>query len=162
MVRLLVAAAGGVVTDDAIPGGGQVPGMPEALCHACGLGQRCGNPACPNVDPDPPPVAGKVVSLAERRAALVCDAVPAEPPSLEGEAGCMVCRKRWQAVAPIGVLRLECPFCGLMQGAWVHSVSPRDPVIWHCGCGNDLFVLPPNGPPMCAACGVRATGWVEA
>lgn len=28
--------------------GNQCPGMPEAICHACGLGYRCSNPDCPN------------------------------------------------------------------------------------------------------------------
>jgi NTP pyrophosphatase (non-canonical NTP hydrolase) len=34
-------------------GAGQVPGMPHAVCHACGLGYRCMNPKCPNTAPDP-------------------------------------------------------------------------------------------------------------
>jgi transcriptional regulator with XRE-family HTH domain len=28
--------------------GDQVPGMPHAICHACGLGYRCADPDCPN------------------------------------------------------------------------------------------------------------------
>jgi hypothetical protein len=28
--------------------GDQVPGMPGAICHACGLGYRCMNEDCPN------------------------------------------------------------------------------------------------------------------
>ncbi len=28
--------------------GDQVPGMPHAICHACGLGQACLNPDCPH------------------------------------------------------------------------------------------------------------------
>lgn len=28
--------------------GGQVPGMPHAICHACGLGEQCTDPDCPN------------------------------------------------------------------------------------------------------------------
>lgn len=33
--------------------GDQVPGMPGAICHACGLGYRCGDEDCPNDKPDP-------------------------------------------------------------------------------------------------------------
>lgn len=28
--------------------GDQVPGMPGAICHACGLGRPCNDPDCPN------------------------------------------------------------------------------------------------------------------
>lgn len=28
--------------------GDQVPGMPHAICHACGLGEPCVDPDCPN------------------------------------------------------------------------------------------------------------------
>lgn len=28
--------------------GDQCPGMPNAICHACGLGYRCADPDCPN------------------------------------------------------------------------------------------------------------------
>lgn len=28
--------------------GDQVPGMPNAICHACGLGHPCVDPDCPN------------------------------------------------------------------------------------------------------------------
>lgn len=33
----------------------QVPGMPHAICHACGLGYKCMNPKCPNDKPLPSP-----------------------------------------------------------------------------------------------------------
>lgn len=33
--------------------GDQVPGMPEAICHACGLGYKCTDPDCPNTKPNP-------------------------------------------------------------------------------------------------------------
>jgi len=28
--------------------GDQVPGMKDAICHACGLGEQCSDPDCPN------------------------------------------------------------------------------------------------------------------
>jgi hypothetical protein len=33
--------------------GDQVPGMPNAICHACGLGYKCHDPDCPNEKLDP-------------------------------------------------------------------------------------------------------------
>jgi hypothetical protein len=33
--------------------GDQVPGMPHAICHACGLGYKCMDPDCPNEIPNP-------------------------------------------------------------------------------------------------------------
>jgi transcriptional regulator with XRE-family HTH domain len=32
--------------------GDQVPGMAEAICHACGLGYKCADPDCPNEKPN--------------------------------------------------------------------------------------------------------------
>lgn len=37
----------------AIREGDQVPGMPHAICHACGLGYKCLDADCPNEKPDP-------------------------------------------------------------------------------------------------------------
>jgi hypothetical protein len=33
--------------------GDQVPGMPGAICHACGLGYRCMDDDCPNTKTNP-------------------------------------------------------------------------------------------------------------
>lgn len=33
--------------------GDQCHGMPNAICHACGLGYKCMDPDCPNENPDP-------------------------------------------------------------------------------------------------------------
>lgn len=33
--------------------GDQVPGMPGAICHACGLGYKCMDPDCQNDKPNP-------------------------------------------------------------------------------------------------------------
>lgn len=33
--------------------GDQVPGMPHAICHACGLGYKCMDQDCPNEKPNP-------------------------------------------------------------------------------------------------------------
>jgi len=38
--------------------GDQVPGMPSAICHACGLGYKCFDPDCPNEKQAPQPMMG--------------------------------------------------------------------------------------------------------
>lgn len=40
-------------TTGAVREGDQVPGMPHAICHACGLGYKCCDPDCPNDKPNP-------------------------------------------------------------------------------------------------------------
>lgn len=40
----------------------QVPGMPNAICHACGLGRRCANPRCPNTETEAQPARVDSVS----------------------------------------------------------------------------------------------------
>lgn len=47
----------GAVTG-AVREGDQVPGMPSAICHACGLGYKCHDPDCPNVGKAPHPMLG--------------------------------------------------------------------------------------------------------
>ena len=47
----------GKVTGD-VHEGDQVPGMPHAICHACGLGYKCWNADCPNDIPAPHPAMG--------------------------------------------------------------------------------------------------------
>jgi transcriptional regulator with XRE-family HTH domain len=38
--------------------GDQAPGMPGAICHACGLGYKCWDADCPNEKPAPSPMMG--------------------------------------------------------------------------------------------------------
>jgi transcriptional regulator with XRE-family HTH domain len=38
--------------------GDQAPGMPSAICHACGLGYKCYDPDCPNEKQAPSPMMG--------------------------------------------------------------------------------------------------------
>jgi transcriptional regulator with XRE-family HTH domain len=38
--------------------GDQVPGMPHAICHACGLGYKCSDLDCPNTKLDPNYIIG--------------------------------------------------------------------------------------------------------
>ena len=86
---------------------------------------------------------------------------PVDPHS-EGPALCIECGHRWQAVAPIGAVNFECPACGTVKGVWVHACEPIDETHqWRCQCGGAFFNLYPTGAPMCARCGLRATGWAE-
>ena len=40
-------------------------------------------------------------------------------PHFSGEAFCTDCNYRWYAVAPVDVIKLECPKCGTKNGLWV-------------------------------------------
>lgn len=46
--------------------GDQVPGMPGAICHACGLGYKCWNVDCPNEKQAPSPMLGPALSNGDR------------------------------------------------------------------------------------------------
>lgn len=52
LLGVLRAPVVGKVTGQ-IREGDQVPGMPHAICHACGLGYKCEDPDCPNEKPHP-------------------------------------------------------------------------------------------------------------
>lgn len=74
-----------------------------------------------------------------------------------GKAFCLVCKKIWVAVAPTGVVWLQCPQCGAMKGLYKYSCL-RDEARWVCNCGNDLFHVTPNGY-YCPNCGQWAKGF---
>lgn len=72
-------------------------------------------------------------------------------PHLRGNAQCLHCKHRWEAVAPVGVLILKCPNCELEKGVYACLVMPD--VHWRCGsCGNVFFAITPTAA-MCAMCG---------
>jgi len=104
---------------------------------------------------------GDVVEF--RRKAAPVEPEPEEQvdPHMSGRARCVGCGHGWEAVAPIGTTRLECPGCGTQRGAFVCTTEPAEGLRWKCKCGNDLFSLHDKGAPCCARCGLRATGWVE-
>lgn len=79
-------------------------------------------------------------------------------PHLSGRAMCLNCGHDWQAVAPIGTTRLECPECGLHKGAFRGTMEPESGAIWVCACGNDLFIVQSHRV-MCAACGETGHPW---
>lgn len=71
----------------------------------------------------------------------------------QSEAFCMQCGHVWQAVAPIGTTRFECPECHSMKGLWRFEFAPSvGQMVRECNCGNQLFYLTPDGH-MCANCG---------
>lgn len=80
---------------------------------------------------------------------------PIRPPApyKTGKAKCLSCRHEWIAVSPLGVVWFECPACGMEQGRSMGAVS-REGAHWHCGCGNDLFYVTPDGS-YCPVCGVK-------
>lgn len=72
---------------------------------------------------------------------------------MQGPAICIGCGNRWQAVAPIGSVELECSECGTMKGIFEFPFAPADgDERWECGCGNQLFYITQNGH-RCANCG---------
>lgn len=84
----------------------------------------------------------KVVNLDEHR------------PHLAGEALCMGCGHRWQAVAPVGAFKeLECSECKRMMGTFTHYCIPGDEHLWTCNCGCMFFTVSFTRI-MCVQCGI--------
>jgi hypothetical protein len=62
-----------------------------------------------------------------------------EGPYATGEAACQ-CGHEWVGVAPIGVMALECPSCGSMNGKWKHPFGPAvGDSVFRCQCEADTF-----------------------
>ena len=79
---------------------------------------------------------------------------PEKDPHGQGEALCIGCGHEWQAVAPVGVTRFECPECHAMKGLWRFEFAPAEgQMVRECNCGNQLFYLTPDGH-LCANCGI--------
>ena len=92
-----------------------------------------------------------VIDLAQARADRT--------PHLGGEAKCLACSHEWAAVAPVGVMVLQCPACSLERGRFTGNVI-RAEKHWTCHCGNDLFHICPEGT-YCPACGEWQAGFSE-
>ncbi len=72
----------------------------------------------------------------------------------EGDAFGIACGHTWRAVAPTGVVDLECPACHAMKGRWRFAFYPAaGQMVRECDCGNQLFYLTPDGH-LCANCGI--------
>lgn len=76
-------------------------------------------------------------------------------PHREGEARCLNCKHSWQAIAPVGTYRLECPSCHTTQGVF-NGVSSTAHPQWQCQCGEWQFFIDLVGP-YCIHCGTRPT-----
>lgn len=79
---------------------------------------------------------------------------------IEGHGWCMNCKHEWEAVAPVGTTRLECPSCGTHNGVWRGSCSPPEgQSLWVCSvCGNDVFTVQPHRA-FCTRCGTTSYPW---
>lgn len=86
-----------------------------------------------------------IISLSERR--------QARSPHREGPARCLNCKHEWRAVAPLGVVQLDCPQCGTCQGLF-SGCSSTEGDQWKCVCGEWMFFIDIHGP-YCAHCGTR-------
>ena len=82
-------------------------------------------------------------------------------PRVSGPAVCLGCRHEWRVTAPPGMMdEFVCPACGTHKGVRVGLIWPAGEM-WVCRCGSTVFSLPRSGAPICVACGLRATGWVD-
>ena len=71
-----------------------------------------------------------VVNLADHR----------DDPHMAGGAKCLACKHEWVAVAPAGVVDMECPECGCMRGVFVNSWgAPHDAIVFKCQCDSSAF-----------------------
>lgn len=77
----------------------------------------------------------------------------ANDPHRSGEARCLNCKHEWVAVAPVGVISLECPKCSTLQGMF-KGVSQTEREQWQCRCGEWMFFVDEAGM-YCAHCGIR-------
>lgn len=73
-------------------------------------------------------------------------------PHLSGEAKCIACSHDWVAIAPVGVMELECPKCESMLGMFIWPTAPKSEKVWTCDCGCQLFYIVDDGN-QCYRCG---------
>lgn len=96
---------------------------------------------------------GKVVTFASRE--------PDEA-TLQGEAFCLICHHRWQAVAPVGTFWLACPGCHGMKGSFRWPSGPAEgSTVWVCNCGSDVFYIKEQYVPVCTHCGASQFSMAE-
>lgn len=73
-------------------------------------------------------------------------------PHAAGMAHCLACAHAWVAVAPTGVVWLECPACHAVKGLMDMPYERVNEPHWTCDCGNQLFYATLNGM-YCPNCG---------
>jgi hypothetical protein len=70
-----------------------------------------------------------------------------------GAAHCLHCRHEWVAVAPVGIVYVECPECHCDKGVFTGvTLPPVGTEHFVCGCGNGLFSVT-RDYVLCANCG---------
>lgn len=74
----------------------------------------------------------------------------AQRPHSRGPARCLQCGHTWEAVAPEGMTRIDCPACQCHTGVWDGLFNQE--TCWVCECGNDAFSIVPGGF-VCLRCG---------
>lgn len=74
-------------------------------------------------------------------------------PHIQGPARCLGCGYGWQAVAPAGTVKLDCPLCGAPKGRFVEVVAlPEGTLRWVCQCEGEIFYVLENSM-ICVNCG---------
>lgn len=86
---------------------------------------------------------GDLVSLQEER--------EKRTPHMSGPAHCLLCGHKEIAVAPVGVIWMECSNCKSMKMVYDGPVLPPAAFL-ACQCGNQLLYLTIEGPA-CPNCG---------
>lgn len=74
----------------------------------------------------------------------------AKQPHLSGGFVCLECKASWTGVAPVGVLHVECPKCGILKGVVSSTVLPSAAAQCFCGCFH-FYVSPDE--TLCCYCG---------
>lgn len=72
-------------------------------------------------------------------------------PHLQGTAICLDCKQEWEAVAPIGTIKLQCFSCMNYRGVWKNVCCPEK--YWQCNCGCAHFFVNEDGC-ICCCCGL--------
>jgi Zn finger protein HypA/HybF involved in hydrogenase expression len=75
-----------------------------------------------------------------------------DAPHLQGPAKCVQCDHKWEGVAPVGVITLQCPSCFSNKGVFTQFVEYKEPH-WQCDCGNQFFAIGQDRGVYCPHCG---------
>lgn len=78
--------------------------------------------------------------------------VDEDDPHIAGHAKCPKCSREWAAVAPVGTVKVECPWCS--SDAYMRYETVTEHAQWECFCGSEYFRLDVVGP-YCCVCGLR-------
>lgn len=74
---------------------------------------------------------------------------------------CLGCKHEWVSVAPIGVMFVDCPSCGLPKGHPKHPFGASEgDSLFQCDCGSEAltaYFRKGELRLMCMACGKNVT-----